>query len=316
MASVNISALNTALGAYARQEKVEIFNKILRESTAQYFTTVTGAIDQLPLAKLSTASILKPYAAGGGFTKTDNALNFGARILSARRISADVEIVPLDLYNSWLGQLAGAPPSSPFDIPFEQFIMDAIAKQAQDDLEGAVWNGTYNGSGTSSEDTMTGILQLVKAAVTDGEIPAENVSAYTAITSSNALDQVKLVRSKIAPQYRNKPMYCFLSVANFDNYMDDYQASVGSVVYNRDYNQVLIEGTQTQLVAIPGMVGDDSDRIIITPKENLVFGYDIEGAASNIITQEFNRTIKVMMDFRAGVNFRDGGVIWCNDNEA
>lgn len=315
MASVNITALNSALGAYARQEKVEIFNKILRESTAQYFTTVTGAIDQLPLAKLSTASVLKPYAAGGGFTATNNALVFGARILNARRISADVEIVPLDLYNSWLGQLAGAPPASPFDIPFEQFIMDAIAKQAQDDLEGAVWNGLYDNTGTSSEDTMDGILQLVKAAVTSGEIPAANVSAYTAISSSNALDQVKLVRSKIAPQYRNKPMYCFLSVANFDNYMDDYQATVGSVVYNKDYNQIFIEGTQTQLVAIPGMVGPDSDRILITPKENLVFGYDIEGAASNIITQEYNRTIKVMMDFRAGVNFRDGGVIWCNDNE-
>jgi hypothetical protein len=315
MASVNITALNSALGAYARQEKVEIFNKILRESTAQYFTTVTGAIDQLPLAKLSTASVLKPYAAGGGFTATNDALVFGARILNARRISADVEIVPLDLYNSWLGQLAGAPPASPFDVPFEQFIMDAIAKQAQDDLEGAIWNGLYDNTGTTSVDTMDGILQLVKAAVTSGEIPGDNVSAYTAISSSNALDQVKLVRSKIAPQYRNKPMYCFLSVANFDNYMDDYQATVGSVVYNKDYNQIFIEGTQTQLVAIPGMVGPDSDRILITPKENLVFGYDIEGAASNIITQEYNRTIKVMMDFRAGVNFRDGGVIWCNDNE-
>jgi hypothetical protein len=315
MASVNITALNTALGAYARQNKVDIFNKILRESTAQYFTTVTGAIDQLPLAKLVTGSILKPYAPGGGFDPTDDALQFGARILNARRISADVEVVPLDLYNSWLGQLAGAPPASPFDIPFEQFIMDAIAKQAQDDLEGAIWNGLYDNTGTTSVDTMDGILQLVKAAVTSGEIPGDNVSTYTAISSTNALDQVKLVRSKIAPQYRNKPMYCFLSVANFDNYMDDYQASVGSVVYNRDYNQVLIEGTQTQLVAIPGMVGPDSDRILITPKENLVFGYDIEGAASNIITQEYNRTIKVMMDFRAGVNFRDGGVIWCNDNE-
>ena len=316
MASVNISALNTALGAYARQEKVDIFNKILRESTAQYFTTFTGAIDQLPLAKLSTGSILKPYAAGGGFAATDDALVFGARILNARRISADISIVPLDLYNSWLGQLAGAPPSSPFDIPFEQFIMDAISKQAQDDLEAAVWNGIYDGSGTTAEDVMDGILQLVKGAVTSGEIPAGNVSAFTAITSSNALDEVRKVRNKIAGQYRNKPMYCFLSVANFDNYMDDYQTSVGSVVYNRDYTQVLIEGTQTQLVAIPGMVGPDSNRILITPKDNMVFGYDIEGAASNILTQEFNRTIKVMMDFRAGVNFRDGSVIWCNGNEA
>jgi hypothetical protein len=313
MASVNISALNTALGGYARQNKVDIFSKILTESTSQYFTPITGAIDQLPLAKLSTGSILKPYVAGGGFSATNDALTFGARILNARRISADVEIVPLDLYNSWLGQLAGAPPASPFDIPFEQFVMDAISRQAIADLETGVWNGLFDNSGTSAEDIMDGIEQLVLAAVTSGEIPAANVTAYTAITSTNALDEFKKVKSKIAAQYRNKPMYAFCSMAIYDAYMDDYQSSVGPVVYNKDYTQIFIEGTQTQIVPIPGLNG--VNRIIVTPKENLVFGYDIEGGASNIITQEFNRTIKVMMDFRAGVQFRDGAVIWTMDND-
>lgn len=308
MASVNISALNSALGSYARQNKVDIFSKILNESTSQYFTPITGAIDELPLAKLVTGSILKPYSSGGGFTATDNALTFGARILNARRISADVEIVPLDLYNSWLGQLAGAPPSSPFDIPFEQFIMDAISRQAIADLETAVWTGTYNASGTTAAATMQGVEQLVKAAITSTEIPGSNVTSYAAITSSNALDQMKLIKSVIAPAYRNKPMYAFVSVDIYDKYMDDYQATVGPIVYNKEYNQMFIEGTQTQIVAIPALTG--INRIIVTPKDNLVFGYDIEGGASNIVTQEFNRTIKVMMDFRAGVQFRDGGVIW------
>jgi hypothetical protein len=314
MASVNISALNTALGSYARQNKVDIFSKILTESTSQYFTPITGAIDQLPLAKLTTGSILKPYATGGGFTATTDALVFGARILNARRISADVEIVPLDLYNSWLGQLAGAPPSSPFDIPFEQFIMDAISRQATADLEAAAWNGLYDNAGDTAEDCMDGIEQLVKAAVTSGEIPSGNVTSYTAITSSNALDEVKKIKAKIAPQYRNKPMYAFVSMAIYDNYMDDYQTSVGPLVYNKEYNQVFIEGTQTQIVPVAGLVG--VNRVIVTPKENMVFGYDIEGGASNILTQEFNRTIKVMMDFRAGVNFRDGSVIWTMANPA
>ena len=314
MASVNISALNSALGAYARQNKVDIFSKILTESTSQYFTPVTGAIDQLPLAKLVTGSILKPYTAGGGFSATNNALTFGARVLNARRISADVEIVPLDLYNSWLGQLAGAPPTSPFDIPFEQFIMDAISRQAIADVETGVWNGLWAADGTDASDIMDGIEQLVSAAVTSGEIPGSNITSYAAITTSNALDQMKLIKSVIAPQYRNKPMYAFVSISTYDKYMDDYQATVGPIVYNKEYNQMFIEGTQTQIVGIPGLVG--VNRIIVTPKENLVFGYDIEGGSSNIITQEYNRTIKVMMDFRAGVQFRDGGVIWTMANPA
>lgn len=310
MATVNISSLNSTLGAYARQNQADIFSKVLKESTKDLFTLMSGAIDQLPLARLKTASSLKPYSTGGGFSATADALNFSARILNVRRCSADLEIVPLDLYNSWLGQIAGAPPASPFDIPFEQFIMDAIAKQLVNDLETAVWTGTYNASGTTPAATMDGVLKLIDDAITALEIPAANVTEGEVITSSNALAEVKKVRSVIAPQYRMKDMVCFMSVANVDNYLDDYQTSVGSVVYNKSYDQIFIEGTKTQIVGVPSMVG--SDRIIVTPKENFVFGYDSE-AGANIVTQEYNRTIKLMADFRAGVQLRDGEVVWCND---
>jgi hypothetical protein len=308
--SVNITSLNSTLGAYARQNQNDIFHKILKESTKSLFTQFAGAIDQLPLTRLRTASTLKPYAAGGAFTAAADALVLSARILNVRRCSFDLSIVPLDLYNSWLGQLAGAPPNSPFDIPFEQFLMDAIAKQVIDDLETAVWTGTYNGSGTTPAATMDGLLTLVTAAITALEIPAINVYAGAAITSANALDQVKGIRALIAPQYRTKDLVCLMAVENVDNYLDDYQASVGSVVYNKSYDQIFVEGTRAQVIGVPAMTG--SDRVIFTPKENLVFGYDVE-AGSNITTQEFNRTIKVMGDFRAGVQFRDGQVIWTND---
>jgi hypothetical protein len=132
-----------------------------------------------------------------------------------------------------------------------------------------------------------------------------------AITASNAFDQFKLIRDKIAPEYRSKEMLCLCSVGVKDFYLSDYQATVGAIPYNTGYDQVYLEGTRAKIVAVPGM--GSSQRVIITPKENLVYGYDVDGPSSSIITQEFNRTIKVMGDFRAGVNFRDGQVIWTND---
>jgi hypothetical protein len=311
MASINISSLNTTLGAYARENKVEAFRKVLKESTKDLFTLYGGSIDQLPLTRMRTASILKPYAAGGGFTATDDALSLSARILNVRRCSFDVEIVPLDLYNSWLGMIEGAPNGSPFDIPLEQFMMDSIMAQVVDDLETAVWTGTYNASGSTPAATMSGILTLVTAAITALEIPAGNVTAGAALTSSNAFDEFKLVRDKIAPEYRNKEMLCLCSVAAKDKYLTDYQATLGATPYNSNYDQIYLEGTRAKIVAVPGL--GTSSRVLVTPKENLVYGFDVDGPQSNIQTQEFNRTIKVMGDFRAGVEFRDGQVIWCNN---
>ena len=309
--SINITSLNSTLGAYARENKAEAFRKILKESTKDLFTPYGGSIDQIPLTRLRSASILKPYAAGGGFTATADALTLSARILNARRCSFDVEIVPLDLYNSWLGQIEGAPNGSPFDIPLEQFMMDSIMAQVVDDLETAVWTGTYNASGTTPAATMSGILTLVTAAITALEIPAANVTAGAALTSSNAFDEFKLIRDKIDPAYRNKEMFCLCSVAAKDKYLTDYQATLGATPYNSNYDQIYLEGTRAQIIAVPGM--GTSSRVLVTPKENLVYGFDVDGPQSNLVTQEFNRTIKVMGDFRAGVEFRDGQAIWCNN---
>lgn len=309
--SINITSLNTTLGAFARQNKAEAYRKVLKESTRDLFTLYGGSIDQVPLTRLRSASILKPYAAGGGFSATADALTLSARILIARRCSFDVSIVPLDLYNSWLGQVEGAPNSTPFDIPLEQFMMDSIMAQVVDDLETAVWTGSYDAAGTTPAATMSGILPLVTAAITALEIPAANVTAGSALTASNAFDEFKLIRDKIDPAYRNKEMVCLCSVAAKDKYLTDYQATLGATPYNSNYDQIYLEGTRAQIVAVPGM--GTSSRVLVTPKENLVYAFDVDGPQSNIITQEFNRTIKVMGDFRAGVEFRDGQTIWCNN---
>lgn len=309
--SVNITSLNSTLGAFARQNKVEAFKKALKASTRDLFTSYGSVVDQLPLVRLRTASMLKPYATGGGFSATADALTLSARILSARRCSFDASIVPLDLYNSWLGQVEGAPPSDPYDVPLEQFMFEAILDRIVDDLEVAIWTGTYNANGTAAADTMDGILTLVTAAIAATEIPAGNVADNDAITASNAFDNLKEIRDLISPEYRMKEMLCLVSQQVKDFYLADYQATVGAIPYNTSYDQVYLEGTRAKIVAVPGM--GTSQRVIITPKENLVYGYDVEGPGSNIITQEFNRTIKVMGDFRAGVNFRDGQVIWTND---
>lgn len=47
-----------------------------------------------------------------------------------------------------------------------------------------------------------------------------------------------------------------------------------------------------------------SQRLICTPKSNIVYGVDSIGDYADITTQVFDRTIKVMIDAKAGIQFK------------
>lgn len=103
-ASVDFSALNTTLGAYARENKRALFSKLLLSVLfTDNFTVVSGK-DEVPLPRLNIANILQPRNPTA-FNPTANALNFSARVLKIRGIKVDLRIYPQELHSTWLGLL-------------------------------------------------------------------------------------------------------------------------------------------------------------------------------------------------------------------
>jgi hypothetical protein len=315
--SLDFSALPAKLKDYALSDNYQILTRLLVDGLGftSYMQMLLGN-DEIPLSEMVIGDILQP-GNKDTFAPIDNAIKFKARIGKVRPCKVDLQFKPTQIANFWksyLGKIARSTPESPYDVPFEAFLLDQIIKKAQENLRmKAVFKGVYNAAGTTPADTMTGLLALVAAAITDLSLPAAQISTGAAITASNAVDEVRKVIDKVyqVPAYTNMPMIMLIAPENKWYYEQDYQATFGALPYNTSFDKPAIEGTNIRFQAEPGMSG--SDRLIVTPEENLFWLVDDEQRQNTLEVEKALRNLNLMMDFNAAPDFGIAELIWCND---
>ena len=305
LSALDITELNTALGAYFRKDKDILISEMLTGMNIDdRFDTMDDCKDEVPLTKLNVTDIVQP-ANDVTFSGTSNALKFGARILKVRRWKVDLLLVPGQLEKSWLGKYKKKG-SDAYDLPFEQYIMNYIRKRAQNNIRlRAHYKGVYNASGTAPIDIMDGLLTLIETEVAAGQITPITTGA---LTSSNIIDSVELVFDGLGDEYKEVETIMLCSPTNFMKYTRKYRSLYGA---NNDYDgmtnqgSVPIDGTMCKLKREPGLTG--MDALVCTLVENLKYGVDSLGEESDIKSQVFERTIKLMIDAKSGVQISDLG---------
>jgi hypothetical protein len=298
--SIDISALATALGAYHREHRDELVAEILLdEDFTSDMEVMDDITDELPLPSLALTDLIKP-ANATTFSPTANALAFNARTLKVRGIKVDLQLIPQVLEKTWLGKMKKA--NDPWDLPFEAFIMDYINSKIKENLRlKAIWKGDYNAAGTTPETTMDGFLTLIA-----DEITATNITPIVtgAITSTNVVDKLELTYDGLGEAYKGVPTIMKVNPQIYDWYNRKYRVDFGS---NQDYKGMKsmrrpLDGTLCELVREPGL--GTSQRVITSVKENFVYGVDSANGYSMDV-QKFDRTLKILIDFKAGVNFKE-----------
>jgi hypothetical protein len=315
--AISITQLTAALGAYYRANKQILTSEMLLGSNIQSRYEVNdGVKDELPLPTLEVGDLVKP-ANDVTFQPTTNALTFGARILKVRAWKVDLLIVPNALEKTWLGQYYQKG-SSNYKIPFEQFVMNYIIAKINENIRlQSTYKGVYNAAGTTPLDVFNGWLKLIADEVTAGNI----VPIVTgAITSVNVVDKLLAVHDGLGEAYKASPTEMPVNSTIFDWYTRKFTPVLNANLVAMDptgarplLNEVMLTGTNCLLVREAGL--GTSQRVHVTPKENRVYGCDSIGEENNIRVQEFERTIKLMVDAKSGVNFKQvhARALSCND---
>jgi hypothetical protein len=308
--SLNIANLVATLGAFHRENRDILVSEILLdESFQEKFEVLDDVTDEVPLPSLGLSDLLKP-ANPLVFAPTANALNFAARILKVRGMKVDLQLVPQILEQTWLGKMKSS--KDPFDMPFEAFILQYIAQKTKENLHlQGLFRGVYNAAGITPIDTMDGFLTMIA-----NEIALLNIVPIItgAIIPANVIASLEAVYDGLGEAYKNVPTQMFVSPAIFDMYGRAYRATYnGSPIYTgikRD--RVTLDGTLCEVVREPGL--GVSQRIICSPKENFVMGVNtLEDY--NMDIQKFDRTIKILIDLKAGVQLKEihGRALAVND---
>jgi hypothetical protein len=312
--AIDTTELAAALGDYYRENRdIMITRMLLDPSLTDKFNVYDNVTDELPMPNLEIANLIKPGHIKT-FAPTTDSLAFGARILKVRDIKADLLLVPTDLHKQWLGFAAtnrrADGSRDPWDMPFEAFIMDYISKNVRNQLYlQAIFKGDYNAVGTTPGSTMDGFATLVTDLIAAGDIaPVDTAN----ISDSNVISVVEAVYDGLDEAYKAVPTQMFAEPAIFNWYLRKYRTDFGA---NNDYEgmrigRVNIDGSLCDLVREPALAG--TGRVICAPQQNFAYGCDTVSSATMDI-QKFDRGLKVLIDFKAGVQFQElGGALSVN----
>lgn len=162
----------------------------------------------------------------------------------------------------------------------------------------------------NAEAIATGFLTLIAA-----ELTASNLTAVAtgAVSASNAVEKFELMLKAMPVAYRKAGFKIFCSYDLADKYNADYRDKFKKYVEMNESGSFFLDNTSRKVEIVPCTWLGTSQRMIATPKENLLLGTDLLSDINNIRTIEDVWTLKAGIAFAIGVQIRDLEAIKVND---
>lgn len=275
--------------------------------SAQLFMGHEGVKGKEVLTQLVVNALVQRYNATWN---PQNAADLQPRVLEVAPQKVDLEFVPKAWESSYVGRYRKMGQDS-MDLPFQGFIMEQILQDVASKIENAIWNAeavAVPASGDPIEDTFDGIVRIISDAVL-----AADLSAYTtgALTNSNINGHLEGMYDSLGAAYKYREMDAFISLKDrtklIQNRRDDYGKYVG------DTNSIQFDIGNLTVHALPSI---PENFVLMTPKENIHYGYDSPGDSEFLNFEQRDRTLKVWMDFLVGVQVGiiDSDLVVVNDH--
>lgn len=261
-----------------------------------------------------------------------------SQVLGVRKLelkAAKIEqIVDPNVYEAWFRTMALKDAIDPNDTEgLAQYIMDVIImREAQVIRNQIIWQGEYNGAGTTPVAVCDGFAKIIADAIT--------ASAWTPVTTgtlttANTYDAVNTVANGVNYKYRKlQDMMVRVSATVFQWYIDGYKAEHngaeptyitraamtngvdgGASSNTRQAGQRVVGCYLTGAFAgIPLMIEDsmteaNSKMILATPKSNLQVGSNLssfENIDIDLIRKEHN-VLNIFGKYRIGCAIYESG---------
>jgi len=319
-AGLDLSDINSQLGAYTRKYESKIWANMLNTITLENFMTpVSGVKSQFISKNSSINEVLQPFQKG---FQAKGKVSIDAKINKVRHIKADIIFDDIDdLFDSHAAEMADE--SKERDKwPFIPWVISShIVPQVQEEMAANSAYGVYSaptpGTAGASINTVDGLLTEVAT-----DITASNLTPFVtgAITPSNVIDAVEGFVDDIYAAgnvWKKKIKRILLAADIVTMYKRAYRDAYGG---NNDYsgmsktegvNIATIEGTNIKLVGVDDMVG--SQRMIATWDGNLIKMFDKINVPNKINTQLDKRDVIMLLDFFRGYGYKAYNGFFVND---
>lgn len=252
-------------------------------------TAHEGVKNRISLPNLVMADLVTRY--GSTFTVVQNAFTFSQRNLEVFDAKIDLSIIPKEYESSYLGMFRQKGQDS-YDLPFEGFMLEKVAQKTANEMELAFWRA-ISAAVPAGTDKLIALFDGFKQLITD-EILNLNPVATGVLTSANAFTSIESLFKTVGSQYQTGGMDLFISPADDILAGEEYREKYGKYT-NGDRQYGL---PNLNILVKPGI---PKNCLLMTPRENLHYGYDAQMDHTLLNFETEDRKIKMWADFKMGV---------------
>ena len=165
-----------------------------------------------------------------------------------------------------------------------------IAKGLSRHLNDSLFNAEFDPNGDTTHTLFDGFDTIVAK-----EIAAEKISVANGnymklteeITVANALDVAKEILYSLDPILRAEELNLYCSQDFADKYNEAMLLTHGGINYYNQFGQNTVEGSNGRLHLVPLYNKADSRFFQVTPKSNMLVGYDQMSDMESIMVKEY-----------------------------
>ncbi len=257
------------------------------QETLKFMTGRPGIRYKESVAALNGNAQFAPYKPS---RRTDFNLNMDFRTLETFFGSVVAQFEPNSAISTLLGAIADTKGDGQIQAPTAKHVLALIAKSLSENLNNAIWAGKRNPNGDTTIDLFDGFDTITSKEITDGKIAASEgnyMKLTEALTTANAVDIAKQVLFSLDPHLRAQTCYMYCSQEFVDKYNEGYLLTHSGINYNNQYQQNVVEGSNGKLILCPLANKSESKFIHVSPKINMLVGYDQMGDTENVMVKEY-----------------------------
>lgn len=284
-----------------------------KASTLNMITNHDGVKGKLTLTELILGDLIRRWNAT--FAPVADTLEFTPRHLDVEAARLELQIVPQQFEESYLGYARRASFNNVEPLPFEGYIMMQVMAKAMQEIETAIWQADPAGAPAATDaliDVISGFLNIIADDQAGAAVLTPVTTSGGAITTSNVITLIESMWDGLDPAYQDMPVGIFVAPHVWKKYQVAYRENYGKYTDPIQNGRMKLDFCDAELIRTPGM--GSSSRVVMTPIDNLHVGYDgLQGESMNF--EQNHRALDYWWDFKLGcqIGIYAPGVVVIND---
>lgn len=280
MPTVSHSELNAAAQKY--RSELLIMAVLGLQTSLQHMTLRTGIRYKETVGQIDGPVELMPYT--GLLEDADDNFTIIGRDLETHLGQSIKMFDPNTLLSSLYGS-AITKGDALKNVPITKAVLTIMMQKISASLNKALFNAVRNPSGKTTATLFDGFDTITATEIGASKITTVigNLYEFTeAISNANAVDALKAYYRAATDELKDTPCKMYIPRTVYDNYVDDYQNTVGNVVYNTAFEKRFLEGSDNNCELVPLVGKKDSSYLHISTKGNMLVGVNQVGEEEQI----------------------------------